>query len=95
MSTIQTATIQNVHDQAQHISQDIPADYIGIYAFCDTIIFLGILLYCVIYKISEKWRIDNYKLKQLAIEKTGEQNISLLRKLDKVLEILVKDGTNR
>ena len=54
MSTTQTATIQNVHGQAQHIVQDVPNDYTGIYAFCGTIIFLGILLYMVIYKISEK-----------------------------------------
>lgn len=78
-----------------HAVQTITPDYTGIYAFCGTIIFLSILLYMVIYKISEKWRLDNYKLKQLAIQKTGEQNICLLRKLDKVLEILVKDGTNR
>ena len=78
-----------------HNVQTIIPDYTGIYALCGTIIFLGILFYMVIYKISEKWRIDNYKLKQQAIEKTGEQNINLLKKLDKVLEILVKDGTNR
>ena len=75
-----------------HVTQTITPDYTGIYAFCGTIIFLGILLYTVIYKIFEKWRLTHFKLKQEEILKNGEDNIRLIKKLDKILEILI-DGT--
>jgi hypothetical protein len=47
----------------------------------------------VINKISEKWRIDYHKIQQLKVTKSCEQNIILLRKLDKVLDVLNKEVT--
>lgn len=70
MGIAQTATIQNIHGQTQHISQNIPNDYTGIYAFCGTILLSVIILTIVAYKI---WR----ELKKDIIEFLQELNINI------------------
>lgn len=81
----------------QHDYQTVHPDYTGIYAFCGTIFILAIILYCLIFKISEKWRIDNYKLKLEEI-KSGIASFKELSKNLKTVEILLKriigNGTN-
>lgn len=73
--------------------QTITPDYTGIYALCATVFIISIIALAVINKISEKWRIDHYKIEQLKVTKSCEQNIILLRKLDKVLDVLNKEVT--
>lgn len=63
----------------------------SIYALCATVFIISIIAIAVGYKISEKWRIDYYKIQQLKVTKACEQNIILLRKLDKVLDVLNKE----
>jgi len=65
--------------------------------FCGTILLGVIMTLMVVYKISEKWRLDNYKLK---IEKI-KQNIAELKDLStnlkmvkKLLEGLTINGNN-
>lgn len=72
--------------------QDITPDYTGIYALCGTVFIISIITLVIIHKISEKWRITWYKLGQEEIKKNCEQNIILLRKLDKVLDTLNKEA---
>ena len=72
--------------------QDIIPDYTGIYINSITILISILIFIILIWKISEKWRITYYKLKQEEILKTGEENKRLLKKLDKVLEVLI-NGT--
>lgn len=57
-----------------------------------TVFIISMITLAVAYKISEKWRITYYKIRQEEILKTGEENYRLLKKLDKVLEILI-NGT--
>ena len=72
--TVTNSISQNINN---HAVQTITPDYTGIYAFCGTIIFLAIILYTVIYKISENWRLTYFKLKQeFAINYTVEQLLS-------------------
>lgn len=87
----QTANLTNM--QASPISQTITPDYTGIYAFCGTVFIISMITLAVINKISEKWRIDHYKIEQMKVTKSCEQNIILLRKLDKVLDVLNKEVT--
>ena len=77
-----------------HTTQTITPDYIGIYALCGTVFIISMITLAVINKISEKWRIDYYKIKQMEVNKACEQNIVLLRKLDKVLDVLNKEVEN-
>lgn len=56
----------------------------GIWAFCGTILLIAILTLCVIHKISEKWRIDHYKLRVEAIKhesKEYQDIINFIKKL--------------
>jgi len=76
-----------------HTTQTITPDYTSIYALCGTIFIISIITLTVAYKISEKWRINHYKIEQLKVTKSCEQNIILLRKLDKVLDVLNKEVT--
>ena len=69
----------------------ITPDYTGIWALCGTVFIISMITLAVINKISEKWRIDHHKIEQLKVEKSCEQNIVLLRKLDKVLDVLNKE----
>jgi len=71
--------------------QHIQSDYTGIYALCGTVFIISMITLAVINKISEKWRIDKHKIDQLKVTKSCEQNITLLRKLDKVLDVLNKE----
>lgn len=93
----QTNLISEIHGNAQHFVQYNKPDYTGIYAFCGTIFILAIILYCLIFKISEKWRIDNYKLKLEEI-KSGIASFKELSKNLKTVETLLKriigNGTN-
>jgi hypothetical protein len=77
----------------QHGYQTVHPDYTGIYFFCGTFFLIAIITLCVIHKISEKWRLTYYKLGQEEVKRTAEQNIYLLRKLDKVLDTLNKEHT--
>ena len=77
-----------------HTTQTITPDYTGIWCLCGTIFLISMITLMVINKISEKWRIDYYKIQQLKVTKSCEQNIILLRKLDKVLDTLNKEVEN-
>lgn len=46
-----------------HVEQSLTPDYTGIYAICGTVFIISIITLAVINKISDKWRIDAYKLK--------------------------------
>lgn len=74
-----------------HTTQTITPDYTGIIAVCGTVFIISMITLAVINKISEKWRIDYHKIQQLKVTKSCEQNIILLRKLDKVLDVLNKE----
>lgn len=76
-----------------HATQTITPDYTGIYALCSTVFIISMITLTVINKISEKWRIDHHKIEQMKVTKSCEQNIILLRKLDKVLDVLNKEVT--
>lgn len=89
-----TTTNSITREGTNHAVQTITPDYTGIYAICGTVFILAIILYAVIYKISEKWRVDHHKIEQLKVTKSCEQNIILLRKLDKVLDVLNKEVQN-
>lgn len=78
---------------AHYGMQDIQPDYTGIYALCGTVFIISMITLAVINKISDKWRIDHYKIEQLKVTKSCEQNIILLRKLDKVLDVLNNEVT--
>ena len=74
----------------QHGYQTVPPDYTGIYAFCGTIFILAILLYIVIWKISEKWRVDSYKLRQEAIKHVSKEYKDLMSSFTEIKELLEK-----
>ena len=88
-----TATNSLTQQVNNHATQTITPDYTGIYALCGTIFIISMITLAVINKISDKWRIDHYKIEQLKVTKSCEQNIILLRKLDKVLDVLNKEVT--
>ena len=71
-----------------HTTQTITPDYTDITCLCGTVFIISMITLAVINKISDKWRIDHYKIKQMEVNKACEQNIILLRKLDKVLDVL-------
>ena len=77
-----------------YTAQTITPDYTGIWALCGTIFIISMITLAVINKISDKWRIDHHKIEQLKVTKSCEQNIVLLRKLDKVLDVLNKEVEN-
>lgn len=77
-----------------HVEQTLIPDYTGIIALCGTVFIISMITLAVINKISEKWRIDHHKIEQLKVTKSCEQNIILLRKLDKVLDVLNKEVDN-
>lgn len=79
---------------AHYEIQDITPDYTGIYALCGTVFIISMITLAVINKISDKWRIDHHKIEQLKVTKSYEQNIILLRKLDKVLDVLNNEVEN-
>lgn len=85
----QTNTIQ--HSVSPVVTQTLTPDYTGIIALCGTVFIISMITLAVINKISEKWRIDYHKIQQLKVTKSCEQNIILLRKLDKVLDVLNKE----
>ena len=86
-----TVTNSISQDGNNHAIQTITPDYTGIIALCGTVFIISMITLAVINKISEKWRIDHYKIKQMEVNKACEQNIVLLRKLDKVLDVLNKE----
>lgn len=97
MSFTQTATIQNSSDEGQHIIQDMPSDYTGIFALCGTVFIISIIAIAVAYKISEKWRLDAYKLKVEEIKQDilAMKDLSAnLKKVKILLEGLVICGNN-
>lgn len=83
-----TVTNSITQEGTSHAVQTITPDYTGIYALCGTVFIISMITLAVINRISEKWRIDHYKIEQLKVTKSCEQNIILLRKLDKVLDVL-------
>ena len=89
-----TTTSSITQEGTNHATQTITPDYTGIYALCGTVFIISMITLIVINKISEKWRIDYYKIEQLKVTKSCEQNIILLRKLDKVLDVLNKEVEN-
>ena len=88
---MQNNTITLSHSGQNHTTQMINPDYTGIWAFCGTIFIISMITLIVINKISEKWRIDHHKIEQMKVTKSCEQNIILLRKLDKVLDTINKE----
>ena len=89
-----TTTNSISQEGINHAIQTIIPDYTGIYALCGTVFIISMITLAVINKISDKWRIDHYKIEQLKVTKSCEQNIILLRKLDKVLDVLNKEVEN-
>ena len=94
MQNYPTVTSNITQTGTNHTTATIIPDYTGIYALCGTVFIISMITLAVINKISEKWRIDYYKIKQIEVNKTCEQNIILLRKLDKVLDTLNKEVEN-
>lgn len=93
MQNYPTVTSNITQTGTNHATATLTPDYTGIYALCGTVFIISIITLAVINKISEKWRIDHYKIKQMEVSKACEQNIILLRKLDKVLDVLNKEVT--
>lgn len=86
-----TTTNSIIQEGTNHAVQTITPDYTGIIALCGTVFIISMITLAVVHKISEKWRIDHHKIEQLKVTKSCEQNIILLRKLDKVLDVLNKE----
>jgi len=91
---MQNNTITLSQTGQNHTTQTITPDYTGIYALCGTVFLISMITLAVINKISDKWRIDHHKIEQLKVTKSCEQNIILLRKLDKILDVLNKEVDN-
>ena len=91
MQNYPTVTSNITQTGTNHATATIIPDYTGIYALCGTVFIISMITLAVINKISEKWRISHLQLGQEEITKTCEQNIILLRKLDKVLDTLNKE----
>ena len=88
------ATNSLSQQENNYATQTITPDYTGIYSLCGTVFIISMITLAVAHKISEKWRIDKHKIDQLKVTKSCEQNIILLRKLDKVLDVLNKEVEN-
>lgn len=89
-----TATNNLSQQINNHAAQTITPDYTGIYTLCGTVFIISMITLAVINKISDKWRIDHHKIEQMKVTKSCEQNIILLRKLDKVLDVLNNEVEN-
>lgn len=94
MQNYPTVTSNITQTGTNHATATITPDYTGIYALCGTVFIISMITLAVINKISGKWRIDHYKIEQLKVIKSCEQNIVLLRKLDKVLDVLNNEVQN-
>lgn len=97
MQNYPTITSNISQTGTNHAVQTITPDYTGIYCFCGTIFIISMIIIIVIHHISEKWRIDNFKLKQEEIK----QNYLSIRELNSnlkqvkiLLEGLLINGNN-
>ena len=77
--------------------QTITPDYTGIYCLCGTVFIISMITLEVINKISDKWRMDAYKLK---VEEIKQGILAMrdlsdnLKKVKILLEGLIANGND-
>lgn len=94
MSNIQTGTIQNIHGQSQHIIQEMPSDYTGIFCFCGTIFISVILILIIVKKIANDFKYTYYKIEQEKILKNCQGIIGLNKNIKELILLLKKEEKN-